>query len=310
MPTMRAARLHAHTGVEGIRLDEIDRPSPKPGEVLIQVRAAGVNPVDWKIAGEMGRGFGLTLPHTLGCDMSGVVVEVGGGVDGFKRGDEVFGYTSLEREGAYAEFIVALETELAPKPANLDFEHAAAIPVAALTAWQGLFDMAGLEGGQTVLIHAAAGGVGSIAVQLAKARGARVLGTASARNEQFVRSLGVDEFIDYRSTPFEDVAKDVDVVLDAIGGETQERSFQCLRSGGFLVSIVEPPDQSLAEQHGVRAAFFAVQPDGRRLTEIAGMVERGEVSATVLEVRPLDEVKVALQENQEGHTRGKIVVRA
>lgn len=307
--TMRAARLHAFEGIDGIRLDTVSRPEPGPGEVLVQVHAAGVNPVDWKIADGMGRHIpGFELPHTLGCDVSGVVVDLGPQVTAFAIGDEVFGYTSLARPGCYAHFVIARPDELALKPASLSHVEAAAIPVAGLTAWEAMFDAAGLSAGQTVLIHAAAGGVGSIAVQLAKARGARVIGTASGSNEALVRSLGADEFINYRETEFDEAVQGVDVVFDTIGGETQSRSFQVLRPNGFLVSVVSPPDPGDTRRAGVRSGFIAVRTNGARLAEIVDLVNSGQVRAEVARKFPLEQVVDALRESQAGRTRGKLIV--
>lgn len=307
---MWALRLHEHTGIAGIRVEQIERPVPGAGEVLLDVRTAGVNPVDWKIAGgELQAMLAHTLPITLGCDVSGVVAAVGEDVAGLQVGDEAFGYVSLARCGGFAEAVLALPAELARKPENVTHAEAAAVPVAALTSWQALFDTAGLVEGQSVLVHAAAGGVGSLAVQLAKVRGARVVGTASAANEAFVRELGVDQFVDYRSTRFEDVVEPVDVVFDTIGGDTQERSFGVLRRGGYLVSIVHPPSEDLAARLGVSAAFIAVQPDGAQLTELARQMEAGRLRASVARSYPLAEGIEALRESRKGHTRGKLVLR-
>ena len=306
---MRAVRLHEHKGIQGVRVEEVEQPVPGFGEVLLDVRAAGVNPVDWKIAeGELQAMLGHTLPITLGCDVSGTVAAVGADVAGLQVGDEAFGYVSLARCGGYADAVIALPAELARKPEGISHEEAAAIPVAALTSWQALFDTAGLREGQTLLVHAAAGGVGSIAVQLAKARGARVVGTASGGNEEFVRGLGVDRFVDYRSTRFEDAVQHVDVVLDTVGGDTQERSFGVLRRGGHLVSIVHPPDEGLAARHGVSAGFIAVQPDGAQLTEIARMMDARSLRASVARTFPLEDGVDALEQSREGHTRGKLVL--
>jgi NADPH:quinone reductase-like Zn-dependent oxidoreductase len=213
------------------------------------------------------------------------------------------------RDGAYPEFAIAKQAEITLKPASLDFVQAAAIPIVALTTWQALFDTANLQENQKVLIHAASGGVGSIAVQLAKAKGAYVIGTASARNADFVRELGVDEFVDYQSTPFETVVHDVDVVLDTIGGDTQVRSFGVLRKDGFLVSIVEPPSQELAAQHGVRSAMLPAQPNATQLSEITALIDSGKLKPFVETVLPLSEARQAQEMSQSGRTRGKIVLQ-
>jgi NADPH:quinone reductase-like Zn-dependent oxidoreductase len=277
---------------------------------LIRVHAASVNPVDWKIRGGYGKDrFKHHLPLILGWDVAGTVEAVGSEVERLKPGDAVYGYTSLFRDGAYAEYMVAKEAEIAIKPASLDFVQAAAVPVAALTAWQAMFDTARLDANQRVLIHAAAGGVGSMAVQLAKAKGAYVIGTASARNADFLTELGVDEMIDYQATPFETIVHDVDVVFDTIGGDTQARSFNVLRHDGFLVSIVAPPSEETAAQYRVRSAMVGVQPNAAQLSEISALIDSGKVKPYVETVLPLSEARQAHEMSQSGRTRGKIVLR-
>jgi len=310
MATMKAVRIHTHGGPETLVYEDAPRPTPLTNEVLIRVRAASVNPIDWKIRDGYGKQmFNHQMPLILGWDVAGTIEAVGPEVDKFKLGDPVYGYTSLLRDGAYAEFAIAKPAEIALKPASLDFVQAAAIPIAALTPWQAMFDTASLQENQKVLIHAASGGVGSIAVQLAKAKGAYVIGTASARNADFVRELGVDEFIDYQSTPFETVVHDVDVVLDTIGGDTQARSFGVLHKDGFLVSIVEPPSEELATQHGVRMAMLAVQPNADQLREITELIDSGTLKPFVETVLPLSEARRAHELSQSGRTRGKIVLQ-
>lgn len=301
---MKAIRMHAYGGADVLKYEDAPQPQPLADEVLIRIYAAGVNPVDWKIReGYLGKSY--NLPHILGADVAGVVESVGSTVERLKPGDEVYGYASLRREGTYAEYIAAKELEVTLKPKSIDFIQAAALPVAALTAWQAIFDTAHLEAGQKILIHSAAGGVGSIAVQLAKAKGAYVIGTASARNTEFIRQLGVDEAIDYQTTRFEDVVRDVDVVLDTIGGETQARSLKVLKSDGILVSIVSPPPESA----GVRVAITYVQPNALQLDEIAALIDSGHLKPHVETVLPLSEAAQAHQLSQSGRTRGKIVLR-
>lgn len=304
----RAVRLDAASGLEAVHLDAIERPVPGDGEVVVAVRAAGVNPVDWKIAEGAAAYFGLELPATLGCELSGVVVEAQDDSGRLSPGDEVFGYVSLERCGAFADYALALPEELAAKPAGLTHTEAAALPVAGETSWQALFDTAGLTDGQRVLIHAASGGVGSVGVQLAKARGAYVIGTASAANERFVRALGVDEFIDYRSTRFEAVVSDVDVVYDTVGGETQQRSYAVLKRGGRLVSIVEEPDPETAAGHGVRAEMIGVKPNGAELARIGDLVVASKLRPEIARVYALEDAPAALAESRRGHVRGKLVL--
>lgn len=310
MATMKAVRIHTHGGLETLVYEDAPRPTPLTGEVLIRIHAASVNPVDWKIRDGFGKErFNHQMPLILGWDVAGTIEAIGPEVEKFKPRDPVYGYTSLYRDGAYAEFTIAKQGEIALKPASLDFVQAAAIPIVALTTWQALFDTAGLQENQKVLIHAAAGGVGSIAVQLAKAKGAYVIGTASARNADFVRELGVDEFIDYQSTPFETVVHDVDVVLDTIGGDTQVRSFGVLRKEGFLVSIVEPPSEQLAVQHGVRSAMLPAQPNAEQLSEISALIDSEKLKPFVETVLPLSEARQAQEMSQSGRTRGKIVLQ-
>jgi NADPH:quinone reductase-like Zn-dependent oxidoreductase len=309
MSTMKAVRVHEYGDIDALVYEDIDRPEPAADEVLIKIQAAGVNPVDRMITAGGGQGWlNITLPHTLGCDVAGIVEAIGSDVKRFQVGDAVLGYTSLVREGTYAEYIAAKEAEVTAKPESLDFINAAALSVGALTSWQAIFDQAGLTAGQKILVHAASGGVGSMAVQLAKAKGAYVIGTTSARNADFVKSLGADEVIDYTSVKFEDVVKDVDVVFDLIGGETLERSLGVLKKGGFIVSAVQPPDAEALKAHEIRGAMAGVQPNARQLEEIVALVEAGKVKTFVEKVLPLSEAKEALKLNQQGRTRGKIVL--
>jgi NADPH:quinone reductase-like Zn-dependent oxidoreductase len=307
---MKAIRIHQYGGPEVLEQVEMLRPAPGANEVLIKVKAASVNPFDWKVrAGYMKDIFPLTFPATLGFDVSGTVEEVGLGAARFKRGDEVYASLGLEG-GGYAEYAVAKEAIVAEKPSTLDHVEAAAVPVAGLTAWQALFEVAQLRAGQKVLIHAAAGGVGNFAVQFAKAKGAYVIGTASSRNQDFLGELGVDKAVDYQKTRFEDVVHDADVVLDTIGGDTQERSFKALKKGGILVSIVQPPSQELATKYGVRALFYGGRPSSANLSEIARLIDAGTVKTVVETVLPLAEARRAHELSQSGHARGRIVLNA
>jgi NADPH:quinone reductase-like Zn-dependent oxidoreductase len=310
METMKAVRIHSYGGPEVLQYEEAPRPKSGAGAVLIRVHAAGVNPVDWKIRQGYFKGrVDHSLPLILGWDLSGVVEATGSGVAGLQEGDEVYSRPDIARDGAYAEHIVVRETEVALKPKSIDHIHAAAIPLAALTAWQSLFDAAGLSAGQKVLIHAAAGGVGSFAVQLARWKGAHVIGTASKRNHELVRNLGAAETIDYETTRFEDVVDEVDVVFDTIGGDTQKRSWQVLKKGGILVSIVGPPSAEEAAAHGVRQAAVFVQPSAVQLTELAKLVDSGKLKPIVETVLPLPEARHAHELSQAGHVRGKMVLR-
>ena len=307
---MKAVRIHQYDGPEVLKYEEAPQPNPMPGDVLIRVHAAAVNPVDWKVReGYLRERLKHSLPLILGWDLSGVVEATGAGVSQLKIGDEIYSRPDLSRDGAYAEYIVVREPEIARKPRFVDHIHAAAIPLAGLTAWQSLVDAAEISSGQKVLIHAAAGGVGTLAVQLAKWKGTYVIGTASARNHDLVRQLGADEIIDYQAVKFEDVARDVDVVLDTIGGDTQQRSWKVLKRGGILVSIVSPPSPEMAKEYGVRQAFVFIEPNATQLAELAKLVDSGKLRAVVETILPLAEARRGQEISQSGHARGKIVLR-
>lgn len=306
--TMKAVRIHEYGGPEVLRYEEAPRPIVGVGEVLVKVRAAGVNPVDWKIReGWLQSMTNYELPIILGNDVAGEVAGVGEGVDNWQIGDAVFAMPGL-RLGAFAEYIKLPAEAWAHKPKTLDFAHAAALPVATLTAWQALFEHGNLQSGQRILIHAAAGGVGTFAVQFAHWKGATVIGTASARNRDYVLGLGAQEVIDYTSQRFEDVADNFDMVLDCAGGKTQERSFGVLKPGGILVSIVSAPDEEKARQHHVRTAVFMARPDAAQLEEIAALIDAGTVQVPLAETLPLSEARQALIDSETRHTRGKIVL--
>ena len=308
--TMKAIRIHNYGGPEVLQYEDAPRPQPQAGEVLIRVHAAGVNPIDWKVReGHMKDFWPHKFPLIPGWDLSGVVEEFGPGVSRFKIGDEVYSVPDVSRDGAYAEYVVVRESELALKPKSLHHVHAAAAPLAALTAWQALFDAGQLVSGQRILIHGGSGGVGHVAVQLAKWKGAHVFGTASTKNQELLRELGVDEPIDYTKQKFEDVARNVDLVLDLIGGETQERSWSVLKKGGVLLSLVQPPSVEKAKALGVRAAFVAGHPSGAQLAEIAKLIDSGELKLTIDRILPLSEVRRAHELSKSGHTHGKIVLR-
>ncbi|MCB5183201.1 NADP-dependent oxidoreductase [Streptomyces antimicrobicus] len=304
---MRAVVVEQWGGPETLVEREIERPAPGLNEVLVRVHAAGVNPVDWKT-----RASGALIEWgevpVLGWDVSGTVEAVGPGVTVFRPGDEVYGMPLFPRQaGGYAEYVVAPARQLAPKPRSLTHVEAAALPLAALTAWQALVDTADVRPGERVLVHAAAGGVGHFAVQIAKARGAYVIGTASAAKHDLVRSLGADEVVDYRAVRFEDAVSDVDVVLDGLGGETARRSLAVLRPGGRLVTLPGPDDVPAAPQ-GVRAEWVLVEPDQLGLREIAALVERGELRPVVETVLPLADAAKAHALGEQGRTAGKIVL--
>ena len=307
---MKAVRIHQYGGAETLSLEDIQRPTPGPDELLIKVHAASVNPFDWKARqGYFQQFIPLTLPLTLGWDVSGTVEATGPAVTQFKRGDEVFTRLDIVKGGGYAEYTLAKASDAALKPKSVDHVHAAGIPVAGVTAWQALFDTAQLRAGQRVLIHAAAGGVGAFAAQFAKAKGAYVIATASGKNQAFLRELGVDQAIDYEKTRFEDVVRDVDVVLDTLGGEVQERSLKVLKPGGILVALAAPPNAEQAARHGVSAVFFESHPGSADLVEIARLVDSGRVKTVVDTVLPLAEARRAQELSAHGHARGKIILK-
>lgn len=302
---MKAVVINEYGGNDVVRCTDVERPEPRAGEVLVRVHAAGVNPVDWKIRSGAGQRMGMALPIHLGSEIAGTVEKLGGGVDGLEKGDAVYG---IIKSGGFAEYVVAPAADMARKPAGLDFIHAAAVPLGGLTAWQAMFDVAGLASGQRLLVTSGSGGVGSLAVQLAKAKGAHVTAMASGRNEEYVRSLGVDEFIDYTRQPFEQVARDMDVVFDTVGGDTFQRAFGTLKKGGFLVtSVAFPKDE--AQQHGVGVERVLCKPNAGQLASIRELAEAGKLKAHVATVLPLAEIKQAFELSEGGRTRGKIVLR-
>ncbi len=310
MSRMKAVRIHAYGGADVLAYEDAPRPMPGADEVLIRVLATTVNPSDCALrAGYLSGFFQYGFPLVLGTDASGIIEEVGSGVTTFKRGDSVYARGGVSRDGTNAEYAVVPASDVALKPSSLDNAHGAAVPHVTLTAWQALIELAGLARGQTVLIHAAAGGVGHIAVQLAKWRGAEVIGIAST-NIDFLRELSVDQAINYSTTPFETVASQVDVVLDTIGGDTQERSWKVLKPGGILVSTVQAPSQETADSHGVRQAMvFTTPPIGKTLTEVGTLVDSGKIKPHVSAVFPLAEAAKVHGMIEGKHTRGKIVLQ-
>jgi NADPH:quinone reductase-like Zn-dependent oxidoreductase len=306
---MLAWRVHEFGPPEAMQLERVPRPVPGPGEILVRVRAAGVGPWDgWIRAGRSV--LPQPLPLTLGSDLSGDVHAVGRDVSDLRIGDPVYGVTNPRFVGAYAEYALASAATIAPKPSSLGHVEAASVPVVAVTAWQGLFDQARLEAGQTVVVHGAAGSVGAFAVQLARRAGIRTIATAAADEIAFVRDLGADTVVHFQTERFEDAARSVDAVLDLVGGETQRRSFRVLRPGGKLISAVSQPDQDAARRHGVDATFFLVKVTRRYLTEIAERIDRGELRARVGAVLPLARAREAhfMLEGGRPKPRGKIVL--
>lgn len=305
---MKAIRYHDYGSSDVLRLEEIPQPEPGPGQVRVAVHAAGLNPADWKVrAGKVKHFVPLTFPAIPGGDIAGVVDAVGEGVTGFRAGDAVFAMTGLL--GGYTQCAVIAEAQVARIPSNLDFVHAAGVPLASLTAWQALVEAAGVKPGQTVLIHAAAGGVGSFAVQIAKHLGAEVIGTASAANHEYVRSLGAKRCIDYDAAPFETQVEPVDVVLDLMGGEIGLRSMKVVKPGGVLVSVSGAPQLPPLDDQGRRNAGVFVKPRGDQLAQIAKLIEKNIVRTTVAAVFPLEQAAKAQDLVAQGHVRGKIVLQ-
>ncbi|CAI8777462.1 NADPH:quinone reductase [Pseudomonas sp. IT-347P] len=303
---MKAIRAYAYGDTEVLRLEEIADPVAGAGEVLIEVAAAGVNPIDWKVlSGAMQAFIPLPLPFTPGVEVAGTVVALGAGVTEFKPGDEVFGFINIV--GGYASKAVAPVTKLTLKPRSLSLLQAAAVPASALTAWQALTEHAGLQRRQKVLIHAAAGGVGSMAVQIAKYLGAEVYATASAGHHAYLKALGADYTIDYTTQAFETLVSGMDVVLDLVGGETQNRSFAVLKKFGVLVSPVSAPNVSLANDYAVTPKNFATRSDGRQLALIAELFDKGHLSVDI-EAYALSEAKSALEKSMGRHLRGRLVL--
>ena len=299
--TMRAVRYHEHGSAEVLKLEQVPVPGPKEDEVLVRVRAAGVNPVDWK----QRSGSNPNLPATPGIDLSGVVEETGPGVTGFELGQEVWG-TGL---GTYAEYAVAPSSSLVPKLPTMSFDEGASIGVGVRTAWAGLFDSADLQKGQTILVQGAAGGVGMWGVQLAKWMGARVIATASTRNIDFVNSLGADQAVDYTTTLVDTVAREVDVVFDTVGGEVQEQSWQTLKRGGILVTIVGAPDQEQADKYGVKGVRVGRASNSVEIfNTVNALFTSGKVKPLVQKVFSLEEAKQAHELSETTHGRGRIVL--
>jgi NADPH:quinone reductase-like Zn-dependent oxidoreductase len=308
MAMMNAVRIESFGGPEVLRLQQIPVPEPGAGEILLKIRAAGVNPVDYKIrSGKYPAVKGDMLPYTLGRDACGSVAACGAGVTGFAISDLVYAMPGIDR-GGYAEYVILKESEAARKPTALDDVAAGAVPLAALTAWQGLFRHGRLTAGQRVLIHAGSGGVGHFAIQFAKAKGAHVITTVSADNIDFVRRLGADEVVDYKQQLFEDVVREVDMVFDLLGGETQERSWSVLKKGGILVSTLTEPSPEKAAALGVRGTRYTAEESGAELAEIGRLIDAGKIKPMVSRTFPLQEAVAAQIAMEQGHSQGKIVL--
>jgi len=307
---MKAVEIHHYGGPEELKYEEAEIPAIHPDDVLVRVYASGVNPIDWKIRrGDRQSDQGPTLPRILGWDFSGVIEKAGDKVTTFKAGDEVYGRPDIMRDGTYAEYVAVRATEIARKPQSIDHKAAAGVALAALTAWQGLFEKGQLQAGQRVLIHGASGGVGTFAVQLAKWKGAYVIGTASGKNTRFVEELGANEMIDYETTDFSSQVKDIDVVFDTRGGEVQQKSLTVLKPGGIIVSTVGIEDEAAIKAKGLRSAAYMAQSRTKDLQQIAELIDSGKVIPVISKIFPLKDAAEAHRLGEKGHVRGKIVLQ-
>jgi NADPH:quinone reductase-like Zn-dependent oxidoreductase len=305
---MKAVVAHEYGAPEVLKFEDVPRPEPKESQALVRVIASSVNPADpLTLSGKYAREFGTHLPLIPGYDIAGVVEKTGAKVTKFKKGDAVYGYPTFG--GGWAEYVNVTEGEVAAKPKSLSFVEAAAVPLGALTAWQSLVTTAHLSAGQTVLIHGGSGGVGSFAVQIAKARGARVIATASTANQDLLKQLGADVAVDYSKVRFEDVAKDVDAVLDPVGKDTLARSYDVVKKGGIVMCLVALPDRAEVVKRGIHGAAISVHPDANDLTEIAHLIDAGKIKPVVTQVLPLSEAIAAEQQAATHHTRGKVVLK-
>ncbi|MDP4096410.1 NADP-dependent oxidoreductase [Paenibacillus sp. P96] len=305
--SMQAILVNEYGDPNVLKVEQVERPQPQTDEVLVRIVYTTVIPLDFKIRnGWLQEVFPVTFPYIPGFYASGVVEEVGQGVTEFKPGDRVFGSI----RGAYAEYGIAQAQELVKMPDHLTFEDAATIKAGAEAAWKALFTEGELQPGQTVLIHAAAGGVGQFAVQLAKWKGATVIATASASNLDFVKSLGADQVIDYTTTAFEDVVKEADLVVDSVGGDTENRSWAVLKKGGILVSLTQDPSQENAQKHGVTAKFNTKFPTYENLQTITELMAEGTIKAEIDSTFPLSEADKALEKSEARHGRGRILLHA
>ena len=314
---MKALRIHEFGSPEVMKLEEIECPFPAADEILVKVYASGINPMDWRIRGarEVADRLNIKLPLTLGWDTAGIVEELGSNVTSFKKGDEVFGIPNFPGDGSYAEYVAAKASQFVLKPQSISFNEASGIAIAGGMAWQGIFEYGRLQSGQRILIHGAAGGVGSFALQLAKWKGAYVIGTASVNNLDFLKQLGADEVIDYKNQKFEDLLHDIDLVFDAapvVGNDTQIKSIKVLKEKGILVSTQGIPlndtvVKALANKNAEGKVYYG---EGRQewLNEIARLIDEGNVQVVVSKVYPLERVAEAHWESEAGHVRGKLIL--
>jgi NADPH:quinone reductase-like Zn-dependent oxidoreductase len=313
---MKAVRIHKFGSPDVMQIEEVQRPAPAPDEILVKIYASGINPMDWRIrkGGEVADRLNIKLPLTPGWDAAGVVEEVGRDVTGFKKGDEVYGVPNFPGDGSYAEYTSAKASHFAIKPKSIGFNEASAIAIAGVTAWQGIFECGQLQRRQRILIHGAAGGVGNYALQLAKWKGAYVIGTASANNHEFLKQLGANEVIDYKNQNFEDLLHDIDLIFDAAGIniDTQIKSIQVLKENGILVSTQAVPlsdevTKALKEKNAKGITYYG-ELRQEWLTEIARLIDEGSIQVIVSKVYPLEKVADAHRESEAGHVRGKLVL--
>jgi NADPH:quinone reductase-like Zn-dependent oxidoreductase len=308
--TMKAIVVHEYGGPEVLNLEDAPIPTPKEDEMLVKVLSAGVNSFDGVMrSGKYAKPNGTQLPWHPGYDIAGIVERVGAKVTKFKKGDAVYAMISILKGGGYAEYALAKETDSAFKPATISFVEAAGAPSVALTAWQAIVDKANVQSGQTVLIHGASGGVGLFAIPIAKIRGAKVFATASTANQDFLKELGADVAIDYKTQKFEDIAKDVDVVIDGVGGETLARSYPIVKKGGIIVSLTDRVDQAQLDKYGIRGGSLTVQNNGNELAQIGKLIDEKKIKVVVAETFPLADANKAEAKADTGHARGKIVLK-
>lgn len=306
---MKAVVIEKYGGADVLEIRDIPMPVVEEHDLLIEVYASSVNPVDWKIReGYLKERIQYKFPLVLGWDVAGVVKETGPQTGLFRPGDRVFSRTDIARNGTYAEYVAVDEGLVALMPDNISFREAAAVPLACQTAWQALVEIAQVKQGDKVLIHAASGGVGSFAVQIAKYKGAHVAATCGTTNTRLVKSLGADEVIDYSVTDFSKELHDFDIVLDTMGGETYRKSFKMVKKGGTVISLIERPDEALARESGAKAEYMFLQPERKRLVQIAALLSEGRIKPVLGIVLPLEEVRKAHTISQSHHAKGKIVL--
>lgn len=308
---MKAIVIEQYGGAEELKEKDVPIPKMKDNQVLVEMHATSINPIDWKLReGHLKQMLPFEFPVILGWDAAGIIKEVGSKVTSFQVGDAVFARPATTANGTYAEYTAIDENLLAPHPKNYSFAEAASVPLAGLTAWQCLVDFSEIKAGDKVLIHAGAGGVGSLAIQIAKSFGAHVASTASGKNEAFLKEIGVDTFINYREENFEQVIHEYDIVLDTMGGMIQEKSYNVLRTGGKLVSIVSQPNKEIAKKKGIKAGFVWLEPNGKQLTEIGKLMENGKLKPIIGHEFSFTEqgLQAAHRLSETQHAKGKIVI--